>query len=170
MGHIYDTLLSSDYIATLQLQLSVYLLAVLLEKLWMDFDFVWGGTVMSACRVPLKTRFGNIKTRFKKRVAFVPSLLPKLIVTRGLSASQLHCLIIHCLWYTSQMNTQWPWLDLSMPPKIKCHGVNWNIIYDLLYVFHAKFDKMLHLGDSNFWKSCVLDLTLKGYPRSNVLR
>ena len=40
------------------------------------------------------------------------------------------CLIIHCLWYT-----QWPWLDLSMPPKVKCHGVNWKTIYDLLYLF-----------------------------------
>ena len=39
------------------------------------------------------------------------------------------------------------------------------------YVFHAKFDKkMLHLGDATFWKSCDLDLTLKGYPISIVLR
>ena len=68
----------------------------------------------------------------------------------------------------SPMNTQWPWFDLSMPPKVKCHGVNWNTIYDLLYVFHAKFDNMLHLGD--LWKSCDLYLTLIGYPRSNVLR
>ena len=43
-------------------------------------------------------------------------------------------------------------------------------IYDLLYVFHAKFDKkMLHVvGDATFWKSCDLDLTLKGYPMSIV--
>ena len=56
-----------------------------------------------------------------------------------------------------------------MPPKVKCNGVNWKTIYDLL--FHAKIDKkMLHLGDATFWKSCDLDLTLKGYPMSIVLR
>ena len=38
------------------------------------------------------------------------------------------------------------------------------------YVFNAKFDKMLHLGDTTIWKSCDLDLTLKGNPRSNVLK
>ena len=70
----------------------------------------------------------------------------------------------------SQINTQWSWFDLSMPPKVKCNGVNWKTIYDLLDVFHAKFDKMLHLGDATFWKSCDLDLTLKGYPMSIVLR
>ena len=58
-----------------------------------------------------------------------------------------------------------------MPPKVKCNGVNWKTIYDLLYEFHAKFDKtMLHVGDVAFWKSCDLDLTLKGYPMSIVLR
>ena len=71
----------------------------------------------------------------------------------------------------SQINTQWSWFDLSMPPKVKCNGVNWKTIYDLLYVFHVKFDKkMLHLGDATFWKSYDLDLTLKGYPMSIVLR
>ena len=41
----------------------------------------------------------------------------------------------------------------------------------IYYEFHAKFDKkMLHLGDAAFWKSCDLDLTLKGYPMSIVLR
>ena len=70
----------------------------------------------------------------------------------------------------SQMNTQWPWFDLSMPPKVKYDGVNWKTIHDLLYVFHAKFDKMLHLGDATFWKSCDLDLTLKGNPMLIVLR
>ena len=30
----------------------------------------------------------------------------------------------------SPMNTQWPWLDLSKSPKVKCHGVNWNTIYE----------------------------------------
>ena len=46
-----------------------------------------------------------------------------------------------------------------------------KIIYDLLYVLHAKFDKkMLHLGDATFWKSCDLELTLKGYQISIVLR
>ena len=97
--------------------------------------------------------------------------------TRGLSAWQLRCLIVYatlmmsnCLWY-SQINTQWSWFDLSMPPKVKCNGVNWKTIYDLLYVFHAKFDKkMLHLRDATFWKSYDLDLTLKGYPMSIVLR
>ena len=69
----------------------------------------------------------------------------------------------------SPMNAQWPWFDLSMLPKVKCHRVNWKSIYDLLYVFHAKFNKMLHLGDITFWKSCDLDLTKKDYPRSNVL-
>ena len=63
----------------------------------------------------------------------------------------------NCLYYTndvylsmihSQINTQLSRFDLSMP---RC--------YDLLYVFHAKFDK-----------SCDLDLTLKGYPMSNVSR
>ena len=58
-----------------------------------------------------------------------------------------------------------------MPPKVKCNGVNWKTRYDLPYVFHAKFDKkMLHLGDAIFWKSCDLDLTLKGYTMSIVLR
>ena len=56
-----------------------------------------------------------------------------------------------------------------MPPKVKCNGVNWKTIYDLL--LHAKFDKKtLHLGDATFWKSRDLDLTLKGYPMSIVLR
>ena len=50
-------------------------------------------------------------------------------------------------------------------------GVNWKTIYDLLYVLHAKFDKkMLHLGDVAFLKLCDLDLTLKGYRMSIVLR
>ena len=71
----------------------------------------------------------------------------------------------------NQINTQWSWFDLSMPPKVKCNGVNWKTIYDLLNVFHAKLDKkMLHLGDATFWKSCDLDLTLKGYLMSIVLR
>ena len=71
----------------------------------------------------------------------------------------------------SQINTQWSWFDLSMPPKVKCNGANWNTIYDLLYVFHAKFDKkMFHVGDATFWKSGDLGLTLKGYPMSIVLR
>ena len=39
----------------------------------------------------------------------------------------------------------------------------------IYYVFHAKFDKMLHLRDATFWKLCDLDLTLKGYPMSIVL-
>ena len=53
-----------------------------------------------------------------------------------ISVWELRCLIIHGLWYTvpwSWMNTQWPWFDLSIPPKVKCHGVNWKTIYDLLY-------------------------------------
>ena len=57
-----------------------------------------------------------------------------------------------------------------MPPKVKYNGVNWKTIYDLLYVFHAKFVKLLHLGDATFWKSWDLDFTLKGYPMSIVLR
>ena len=69
----------------------------------------------------------------------------------------------------SQIITQWSWFNLAMPPKVKWNGVNWKTIYDLL--FHAKFDKkMLHLGDATFWKSYDLDLTLKGYPMSIVLR
>ena len=37
-------------------------------------------------------------------------------------------------------------------------GVNWKTTYDLLYVFHAKFDKkMLHLGDTK-WNDGVLGL------------
>ena len=43
--------------------------------------------------------------------------------------------------------------------KLKDH------IWFNIYVFHATFDKMLHLGDATFWKSCELDFTLKGYPR-----
>ena len=97
--------------------------------------------------------------------------------TRGLSAWQLRCLIVYATlndvylsMIHSQINTQWSWFDLSMPPKVTCHGVNWTI-YDLLYVFHAKFDKkILHLGDTTLLKSCDLDLTLKGYPMSNVSR
>ena len=27
-----------------------------------------------------------------------------------------------------------------MPPKVKCHGVNWKAIYDLLYMLHKRFD------------------------------
>ena len=60
----------------------------------------------------------------------------KIDKTRGLSAWELRCLIIHGLWYRAQwslMNTQWPWFDLSTPPNVKCHGVNWKTIYDLLY-------------------------------------
>ena len=52
----------------------------------------------------------------------------------------------------SPMNTKWPWFDLSMPPKVKCHDVNWKTIYtvyDLLYV-HEKLYMMLHLGDTTF--------------------
>ena len=29
----------------------------------------------------------------------------------------------------SPMNIKWPWFDLSMPPKVKCHDVNWKTIY-----------------------------------------
>ena len=99
----------------------------------------------------------------------------KIINKRPLS---LTAPLSNCLCYTndvylsmihSQINTKWSSFDLSMPPKVTCHGVNWTI-YDLLYVFHAKFDKILHLGDTTFWKSCDLDLTLKGYPISNVSR
>ena len=50
--------------------------------------------------------------------------------------------------------------------KLKDH--NYMIYY--IYVFHAKFDMMLHLEDTTLLKSCDLDFTLKGYPRSNVLR
>ena len=39
-----------------------------------------------------------------------------------------------------------------------------------MYVFHAQLDMMLHLEDTTFWKSHDLDLNLKGYPKSNVLR
>ena len=60
------------------------------------------------------------------------------VSTRGLSARQLRCLIVYatqmmsnCLMIHSQINTQWPWFDLSMPPKVKCNGVNWKTIYDL---------------------------------------
>ena len=41
----------------------------------------------------------------------------------------------------------------------------------ILNKWTTKFDKkMLHLGDATFWKSCDLDLTLKGYPMLIVLR
>ena len=33
------------------------------------------------------------------------------------------------------MNTQWPWVNLSMPPKVKYHRVSWKTIYDLLYMY-----------------------------------
>ena len=116
---------------------------------------------------------------FQQAILSLISLIELLanIQTRCLSAWQLRCLIVYatlmmsnCLWY-SQINTQWSWFDLSMPPKVKYNGLNWKTIYDLLYVFHARFDKkMLHLGDATFWKSCDLDFTLKGYPMSIVLR
>ena len=42
------------------------------------------------------------------------------------------------------------------------HNMGWTEApYMIYYVFHAKFDKLLHLGDNIFWKSCDLDLTLK---------
>ena len=33
----------------------------------------------------------------------------------------------------SPMNTKWPWFDLSMPPKVKCHDVNWKTIYRIWF-------------------------------------
>ena len=70
----------------------------------------------------------------------------------------------------SMIHTQWNQRTLIWPfnAKVKCHEVNWKTIYDLLY--NAQFDMILHLEDTTFWKSCDLDLTLKGYPRSNVFR
>ena len=47
----------------------------------------------------------------------------------------------------SPMNTKWPWFDLSMPPKVKCHEVNWKTIYMIYYVYE-KLYMMLHLGDT----------------------
>ena len=98
--------------------------------------------------------------------------------TRGLSAWQLRCLIVYatlmmsnCLWYTAKLIPNDLDLTFQCHPRSNVMGVNWKTIYDLLYVFHAKFDKkMPHLGDATFWKSCDLDLTLKGYPMSIVLR
>ena len=63
------------------------------------------------------------------------------------------------IWPYNATQSQMQW------GKLKDH------IWFTIYVFHAKFDKkMLHLGDTTFWKSCDLDLTLKGYPMSIVLR
>ena len=63
------------------------------------------------------------------------------------------------------MTLIWPFND-----KVKCYEVNWKTIIIYMYMFHAKFDMMLHLEDTTFWKSCYLDLTLTGDPRSNVWR
>ena len=50
--------------------------------------------------------------------------------------------------------------------KLKDH--NYMIYY--IYMFYVKFDMMLHLEDTTFWRPGDLDLTLKSYPRSNVSR
>ena len=63
----------------------------------------------------------------------------------------------------SPINTKWHWFDLSMPPKVKCHEVNWKTIYDLLCVYE-------NLWDTTPWKVCDLDLTLKGNQRSKITR
>ena len=42
----------------------------------------------------------------------------------------------------SPMNTKWPWFDLSMPPKVKCHDVNWKTIYCIWFT--------MCLGDTSF--------------------
>ena len=55
----------------------------------------------------------------------------------------------------SSMNIKWPWFDLSMPPKVKCHEVNWKIIYDSLCVYEILY-MMLHLGDTTFWSHVTL--------------
>ena len=69
------------------------------------------------------------------------------------------------------MNTKWPWFDLSMPPKVKCHDVSWKTIYRIWFtmcswkiVYDAPFRRY------NLLKSCDLDSTLKMYLMSNVLR
>ena len=75
-----------------------------------------------------------------------------------------------CMIY-NPMNTKLPWFDLSMPPKVKCHDVNWKTIYRIWFtmcswqiVYDVPFRRY------NLSKSCDLDSTLKMYLMSNVLR
>ena len=88
------------------------------EARWVQYDYSWS---TRGPKNSQKCTFCRIATH---------------IWTRGLSAWELRCLIIHGLWCRAQwswMNTQWHWFELSMPPKVKCHGVNWKTIIYLLY-------------------------------------
>ena len=41
----------------------------------------------------------------------------------------------------------WPWLYLLRSSKVKGHKVNWNIIYDFVYVLHIIIGHSMH----RFW-------------------
>ena len=91
-----------------------------------------------------------------------------------------------CIWLPICVSSKfWSWhapfrrysplktqLYLLWPLKVKVKGneVNWNTIYDLLYVFHINFGHDKHnSGDTAHSKLNYLDLTFKGHPRSKVM-
>ena len=57
-----------------------------------------------------------------------------------------------------------------MSSKVKFYKVNWKALYDLLYVFHTKFDYMMYrLWETTCWKFCDRYVTFKGHLRSEIL-
>ena len=79
-------------------------------------------------------------------------------ITRGLSAWQLRCLIIHRVWLQPnehQMTFIWP-LNATQGQMSWCKLKDHNYtVYDLLRV-HEKLHMMLHLGDTTFWSHVTL--------------
>ena len=54
-------------------------------------------------------------------------------------------------------------------PKVKLgHKVNWNTIYDLLYVFHVNLVTIQKIQPIK--STIIIDFTYKGHPRSKVMR
>ena len=53
--------------------------------------------------------------------------------------------------------------------KVKLYKVNWNAIYDLLYVFHTYFDHTCTVYEMQSVESYPTLITFKGHLRSSVL-
>ena len=110
---------------------------------------------------------GSYLVLFENMILLVCLINKRPLGLTGLLSNNTLCMI------HSPMNTKW---DLIWPLNATQGQMSWGKLKDhiwftiYVYVFHATFYMMLNLGDTTFWKSCDLDLTLKSYPRSNVLR
>ena len=99
--------------------------------------------------------------------------------TRGLSAWQLRCLIIHDLWCTAHwtpndlfgfnfLKVMRTWFDLE---RVKYLEVNCWFIDDFLYVFLINYGhNVLSLWNIAHWKPNDLDLPFQFHQRSTVIR